>query len=152
MEKWGNPDNNITEIDWRWLVKFFIYSAAYIILLIALSVIFPGCARYPQVIVHKYDDYAVNYQTIYGSAWDDPTLVIFKNDSYRKVRIEIDGQKPIILNSYSATANLYFGIGEHQVRLVIEKPTAAHGTWEVIRFLKISIQPWNRSQIISFSE
>jgi hypothetical protein len=73
---------------------------------------------------------------IYNSSWDDPVLVIFKNDSYRKVIIEIDGQKPIILRAYGATADLCLGVGERRARLVIEKPTATHGIWEVINFLK----------------
>jgi len=121
----------------------------------------------PSVIVHKYNYQAqppalapgappslpdkapgiVDYQTIYGSAWDDPTLVIFKNDSYRKIRIGIDGQRPIVLAPYGATADLHLGVGEHRARLIIEKPTAAHGAFEVIRFLPISIRPEGQAQI-----
>lgn len=120
----------------------------------------------PDVIIHKYDYQArppalapgtppgtpiappvVDYSTIYSSAFDDPSLVIFKNDSYRKVRIEIDAQKPILLDPYGATANLHLGPGEHKVKIVIEKPTIAHGTWEVTRFFTIYISPERRSQI-----
>jgi len=90
---------------------------------------------------------AADYPTIYGSSWDDPTLVIFKNNSYRKTKIEINGQKPIVLEPYGATANLHLDIGEHPVRLTIEKPTASHGTWEVVRFFPIYIRPEGRSQI-----
>jgi len=118
------------------------------------------------VIVHKYDyqvrppalapgtpptppwmPSAVDYKTVYESSWDDPTLVIFKNDSYRKVRVEIDGHQPIVLAPYGATTDLHLGMGEHRVRITIEKPTAAHGTWELVRFFPISIRPEGRSQI-----
>lgn len=125
-----------------------------------------------QVIVHKYDYQArplalapgtppsppsagpppVDYQTIYESAWDDPTLVIFKNDSYRKVKVVIDGQKPIILTSYGATADLHLGMGEHRIRITVEKQTVAHGTWEVVRLMQISIRPENRSQVFHIYE
>jgi len=121
----------------------------------------------PSVIVHQYSYQAqppalapgtpptppwsglppVDYPTIYSSSWDDPSLIIFKNDSYRKIRIEIDGQRPIVLAPYGATTDLHFEVGEHRARLIIEKPTAAHGTWEVVRFFPISIRPEGRSQI-----
>ncbi|MDP3015400.1 MAG: hypothetical protein Q8N28_03280 [bacterium] len=121
----------------------------------------------PLVIIHKYDYQAqpqptppgapplppgygpppIDYQTIYQSAWDNFTLVIFKNDSYRRVRIEIAGQKPIVLAAYGATADLHFGVGEHRVRVIIEKPTASHSIWEIVRFFKIYIRPEGRSQI-----
>jgi hypothetical protein len=123
--------------------------------------------RIAEIIVHKYDYQArpapslpgtpptpptvppaADYQTIYKSSWDDPTLVIFKNDSYRKVRIEINNQKPIVLKPYGATSNLHLGLGELRVKIVIEKPTAAHGVWEITRFFTIRIQPEGRSQII----
>ena len=121
----------------------------------------------PSVIIHKYDYQAqppalapgtppsppwmtsvVDYPTIYSSSWDDPTLVVFKNDSYRKVRIEIDGQRPIVLSPYGATSDIHLGLGEHRVRLTIEKPTRAHGTLEVVKFFKIRISPCSRSRII----
>lgn len=119
----------------------------------------------PSVIVHKYDYQVkplalatgtppnlgtappVDYQTTYESAWNDPTLVIFKNDSYRRVRIEINGRRPIILEAYGATADLHLGIGEHRVRVTIEKPTATQGALELVRFFSIFIRPESRSQI-----
>lgn len=124
-------------------------------------------SQVPSVIVHRYDYQAqppalapstppsppttgpspINYQTIYQSAWNDPSLVIFKNDSYRKVRIKIDGQKTVVLEPYGATSDLHLGIGDHPVRITIEKPTAAHSTWEVIQFFSIYIRPEGRSQI-----
>lgn len=130
-----------------------------------------GCATtgMPGVVVHKYDyqakppagqapgappsppssqPAAVDYQTIYGSAFDDPSLVIFKNDSYRKVKIDIGGQKkPIVLEPYGATTNLYLGLGSHSVRVIIEKPTAVHGTWRVVQFFTIYIRPEGKAQI-----
>lgn len=89
----------------------------------------------------------VDYPTIYSSAWDDPSLVIFKNESYRRVKVQIDKQKPITLEPYGATTDLHLNIGEHNVRVAIEKPTAAHGIWEDVRFFPIHISPAGRSQI-----
>lgn len=63
------------------------------------------------------------------------------------MRIEIDDKKPIVLTAYGATANLHLGVGEHQVRQIIEKPTQAHGTLEVIKLFTIHIRPEGRSQI-----
>lgn len=127
-----------------------------------------GCSsQAPTVVVHWYDYQAkppalapgtppapptalepVNYQTVYDSGWDDPTLVIFRNDSYRKVRIEINGQQPIVLEARGITPDLHFGLGEHRVRIVTEKPTAAHGIMEVVRFCTVYIRPEGRSQIV----
>lgn len=91
----------------------------------------------------------VPYPTIYQSAWDDPTLVVFTNQSARTIRITIDDQQEIKLAGYQATADLHLGVGEHRVRLVVEKPTAAFGTLEVVRFPPpILIRPEGRSQII----
>lgn len=123
-----------------------------------------GSGGVPDVIIHKYDYQArppalapgtppgpptappaVDYSTIYSSSFDDPSLVVFKNDSYRKVKIEINDQKPIVLDPYGATANLHLGLGKHKVKIVIEKPTTAHGTWEVTRFFTIYISPEGRS-------
>jgi len=150
---------------------------ACIAVLIAISVtllVVSGCAWTPQkptVVVHKYDyqtrppalSYgtpplppwmppAVDYQTIYESSWDDPTLVIFKNGSYFNVRIEVDEKKPMTLVAYGATANLHLGVGEHKVRQTTKKPTQAHGTLEVIKFFTIYIRPEGRSQIIHVYE
>ena len=119
----------------------------------------------PNIIVHKYDYTAkpqptppgtpptppwmppiVDYPTIYNSSWDDPSLVVFKNESYRRARIQIDRQKPIVLEPYGATSDLYLGIGEHRVRFTVEKPTAVHGTWEMIQDFTIRISPEDRSQ------
>lgn len=124
-----------------------------------------GSGGTPDIIIHQYNYQAkpqiaptetpsslnmpapVDYPTIYGSAWDDPSLVIFKNESYRRVKVQIDKQKPIVLESYSATADLHLDRGEHNIRIAIEKPTAAHGIWEEIQFLTIHISPSGRSQI-----
>lgn len=143
------------------------------IALSCLAIVFlAGCATSTPAIVHRYD-YAKppaglapgtppnppntqpagsNYQTIYGSSFDDPSLVIFKNDSYRTVKIDISGsgQKgPIILEAYQTTSDLHLGLGDHQVRILVEKPTAAHGTWQVVHFFTISIRPEGKSQIFS---
>lgn len=130
-----------------------------------------GCATNggaPGVLIHQYSYQAqppalppgtpppppvpqpalVPYETVYESAWDDPSLVIFRNDSYRKVRIEIDGKPPIVLDAYGITADLHLGIGEHRAKVNVEKPTAAHGTWEVVRLFSIFINPEGRSQVI----
>lgn len=124
-----------------------------------------GVGGTPNIIIYQYNYQAkpqvappgtplsttapapVDYQTIYGSSWDDPSLVIFKNESYRRIKIQIDKQKPIALEPYGATADIHLGRGEHNVRIAIEKPTAAHGIWEEIQFLTINISPSGRSQI-----
>lgn len=145
-------------------------------LFLALFLLY-GCAdmdswvQTPSVVVHRYDYQAqppalapgtppsppdkapeiVDYRTVYlessGSDWGDPTLVVFKNESYRGMRFSIDGQPEIKLAGYQPTVDIHLPIGEHRVRLVIEKPTAAHGTLEVIRFFPISIRPESRAQI-----
>lgn len=146
-----NPNNDIIEIDWRWLVKSFIYGAAYIILLIALALVFTGCAAQgPQIIVHKYD-YSRELISPYGSTFDDPALVVFKNESYYRARIEILKQKPIILEPYTATSDILLPFGNHRVRVVIEKPTNAPGAGgkvDIQKFLNIHVRPEGRSQII----
>lgn len=124
-----------------------------------------GSGQAPSVIIHKYEYQTqpappgapppppaappgVNYPTVYPSAFDDPTLVIFQNRTYWTVRIEIDGNPPIRLAGYQASANLYLGPGDHRVRAVIEKPTQVHGTLEVVRIFQIQIRPEGRSQIV----
>lgn len=124
-----------------------------------------GTGGTPDIIVYQYNYQAkpqttsqgtmlspgmpppVDYPTIYNSAWDDPSLVIFKNESYRRVKIQIDKQRPITLEPYGATADLHLDRGEHNIRIAIEKPTAAHGIWEEIQFLTVYIRPDGRSQI-----
>ncbi len=122
----------------------------------------------PNVIVHKYDYTAkpqptppgtsptppqmqppIDYLTIYGSTWDDPSLVVFKNESYWRVKVQINRQKPIVLEPYGATSDLHLGVGEHRIRLTVEKPTTAHGTWEIISDFPIQISPRGRSQIFN---
>lgn len=141
------------------------------IALSCLAIVFlAGCATSMPVIAHKYDystppaglapgtppsppntqPAGANYQKIHGSSFDDPSLVIFKNDSYRTVKIDISGsgQKgPITLEAYQATSNIHLGLGDHPVRIIIERPTAAHGTWQVVQFLTIRIRPEGKSQI-----
>jgi len=148
--------------------KFLVF--IFLVLVFGLM----GCVSYdvPSVIVHKYDYQAqppalspgtppspptkegpaiVNYRTVYqessGSDWGDPTLMVFKNESYRVMRLSINGQPEIKLAGYQATADIHLPLGEHRVKVVTEKPTRAHGTLEVIRFLLISVRPEGRSQI-----
>ena len=90
------------------------------------------------------------YPTVYGSAWDDPTLVVIRNDSSSFVRIKIDGSKEEIrLAPYQATADLHLDVGEHRLRITVERPTAAFGTKTVERIQNIIIRPDGRSQIVS---
>ncbi len=128
-----------------------------------------GGYQAPSVIIHQYNYQAqpqptspgtpplpptsslgpppIDYQTIYRSAGDDPTLVIFSNQSYRTVRLQIDGQEPEIkLASYQATVDLHFTPGEHRVRQIIEKLTAV-GILELVRFFNVNIRLEGRSQI-----
>lgn len=136
--------------------------------ILGLGIWAPDDWGYPSIVVHQYNYSAMpittpagtlpnlstagppmaGYQTIYGSAWDDPTLVVFKNNSYFRKRIAIDGQRPIILEPYGVTPNMHFGVGRHQVRVVTEKPTRAHGTLEAVRVFSFSVRPEGRSQII----
>jgi len=136
--------------------------------ILGLGIWAPDNWSYPSVIVHRYDYSAVpittpagtlpnlstggppmvGYQTIYGSAWDDPTLIVFKNNSYFRKRIAVDGQQPIILEPYGVIPNMHFGVGRHQVRVITEKPTRAHGTLEAVRVFSFSVRPEGRSQII----
>ena len=52
-----------------------------------------------------------------------------------------------LVRQYQATSDLHLGLGDHQVRVLIEKPTAAHSTWIVDQFFTISIRPEGKSQI-----
>ena len=151
-----------------------ILCGAGMIVLLGFMSLFFGCAGYgkmPDIIVYKYDYQAkppalspgtmplpgppplADYQTVYDSSFDDPSLVIFKNDSYRKVRIWIDkGKQPIILEPYGATSDLHLGVGEHLVRVAIEKPTAVHGIWTVNQEFTVYVHPEGEAQIFHIYE
>lgn len=123
--------------------------------------------RVPDIIIHRYDytvkppptppgapptpptaiPPAADYQTIYSSVYDDPSLVIFNNKSYRNIKITIDGQSPIRLEPYRSTSNLHLGQGDHRTVIEIERPTAAHGIWTTTRSFTIRVRPEGRSQI-----
>lgn len=91
-----------------------------------------------------------SYPTVYKSAWDDPTLVVIRNDSSSFVRIKIDGSKEEIrLAPYQATVDLHLDVGEHRLRITVERPTAVFGTKTVERIQNIVIRPDSRSQIVS---
>lgn len=156
----------------KWKIIFFVVGfSLFYLFLIWLCIANLGCAGPggPSTIINQYE-YAlpaptpsvmslnpnfdpnaplspVDYQTIYASSFDDPTLVVFNNKSYRKVKIIIDSQKPIELTAYQTTADLHLGVGEHRAKIVLEKPTQAHGTLEVIREFRVEIRPEGRSQI-----
>jgi len=129
----------------------------------------------PSVIIHK-DDYqaqppglaygtppspptagppAVDYKTMYESAWDDPTLVVFVNQSYRVIRLQIGDEPEIRLEPYQATVNLHLAPGEYNIRKTVEKPTRlkvdgknANAVFDWLTFLKIYVRLDGRSQII----
>ena len=132
-----------------------------------------GWSQVPSVVVHRYDYQAqppalspgtppspptedgpaiVDYRTVYqessGSNWNDPTLVVFKNEGYLAKRLSIDGQPEIRLAGYQATADIHLAVGGHRVRVVVEKPTRAHGTLEVVRFIPISVRPEGWAKVI----
>jgi hypothetical protein len=108
----------------------------------------PGTPPTPPDKVPEIVDYQTVYPELSGSDWGDPTLVVFKNESYRTIRLYVDGRPDKIpLMGYQATADIHLPVGEHRVRMVIEKPTRAHDTLEVVRFFTISIRPEGRSQI-----
>ncbi len=135
------------------------------------ALVLAGCRYAPDIVVHQYGYVAeppsarpgtppappeapvpASYPTVYPSAWDDPTLVVAVNQSARRVRLNIDNQPEIVLAPYQATDDLHLGVGEHRVRVVIEKPTAASGILEVIRFLTFRIHPEGRSQIVYIND
>ena len=92
----------------------------------------------------------VSYKTVYPSKWDDPTLVVIRNDSSSFVRIKIDDSKEEIrLAPYQATVDLHLDVGEHRLRITVERPTAVFGTKTVERIQNIIIRPDSRSQIVS---
>lgn len=92
----------------------------------------------------------VSYKTVYPSKWDDPTLIVIQNQSPRFVRVKIDGAKEEIrLAPYQPTTDLNFDVGEHRLRVIIEKPTASFGIKTTERIIPVVIRPDGRSQIIS---
>lgn len=118
--------------------------------LMILFLFLSGCAgEMPQVVIYKYDYRTKpNYhQTVYDSGFDDPSLVVFKNNSYRKVKVEVDGKKAIILEPYGDTPDIHLNIGKHRIKISIQKPTAVFGIWETTRRFTIHIHPEGRSQI-----
>lgn len=95
----------------------------------------------------------VSYQTVYPSKWDDPTLVVIQNQSSRFVRVKIDAAKEEIrLAPYQATADLHLDVGEHRLRMTIERPTANFGVKTLERFVSLIVRPDSRSQIIQIYE
>lgn len=127
------------------------------------------------VIVHKYDYQVqppslapdvppsppisagpppVDYKTIYESAWDDPTLVIFVNRSYRVIKIQIGDESEIKLAPYQATTNLHLTPGEYLIRKTVEKTVklGAGAIFDWVTFFKINVTLDNRSQIFYLNE
>jgi hypothetical protein len=89
---------------------------------------------------------------VYGVGQDDPSLVIFRHRTNRRVRIEMDGDPPIVVEPRGVSKNVHLGLGEHGVRVIVEKPTAYHGVWEVVRFWTIVIRPEGGRQIFEIVE
>ncbi|MDO8664685.1 MAG: hypothetical protein Q7K44_04045 [Candidatus Liptonbacteria bacterium] len=91
----------------------------------------------------------ISYKTVYSSKWDDPTLVVIQNQSARFVRVKIDdAEEEIRLSPYQATTDLGFDVGEHRLRVTIEKPTAAFGMKTVERLVSFIVRPDSRSQLV----
>lgn len=126
-------------------MKILVLVVSYGLLIAGLA----GCATsgVPEVIVRHYDYRVKPPETPYESTFDDPSLVVFKSQTYRRIRIEINGQTPITIEAYDASPNIHLRIGDYPVRVIIEKPTAVHGTWQVIQFFTIHIRPEGRAQI-----
>ena len=149
-------------------MKKFIISCPLLILFLA------GCVTTnTPVIVHRYDysippaglspgtppspphtrSAAPNRQKIYESSFDNSSLVIFKNDSYQKVKIDIDGgrhkkpKKPIVLEAYQATPDLRFDEGSYKVRILIERLVADKSVWRLAHRFTFQIRPEGRTQI-----
>jgi len=125
----------------------------------------------PSIIVHQYDYQAqsqatppgtpptppttnsspsVDYKTNYETAFDDPTLVIFANQSYRVIRIRIGDEPEIRLGPYRATTNLHLAPGEYNIRKTVEKPVklGQGAIFDWVTFLRISVTLNGHSQII----
>lgn len=92
----------------------------------------------------------VDYPTVYQSAFDDPTLVIFKNDSFRKVKIEIDGNAPISLDPYGATTDLHLNFGPHRAKITTIKNTY-FGEKEMVVYRNFRVDLYGRSQIFTLT-
>ncbi len=130
----------------------------------------------PLIIIHKYDYQAqptpaapgtpplppnasvppppVAYKTVYEGTFDDPTLVVFVNQSYRVVRIQIGDEPEIKLGPYQATANLHLAPGEYNIRKTVEKPVrlGQGAVFDWVTFSKLNVTLNGRSQVIYLSE
>lgn len=96
---------------------------------------------------------APSYPTVYPSKWDDPTLVVIQNQSARFVRVKIDDSKEEIrLSPYQTTADINLDVGEHRLRVTVEKPTAAFGMKTVEHITSFTVRPNGRSQVIQIND
>lgn len=93
---------------------------------------------------------AVPAESIYASRpFDDPTLVIIRNSSFRTTfAIKIDQGSLFELEPGEVSSNLYLGVGDHTMR--VSGTNLSHlGQLKVPeRIMMITVRPEGRSQII----
>lgn len=97
----------------------------------------------------------VLYQTLYPTRpFSDPTLVVFRNGSERAMlRLSIDGnQEEIVLQPGEATPDIHLDIGDHNVRVRAEVPTALGMRRAPDQFLVFRIHPRGTAQIVYLYE
>lgn len=149
-------------------------------LVIVMAFILSGCALVeptPQVKVYQYSYQAVppteqagipvkppgppqpvSYETMFPQRpFDDPTLVIFVNGSDRAtLRLTVNEQKErreIVLRPGEVTANIHLDVGDHQVRVRGEVPTAFGPRATREQVITIRVDPGRgRAQIIYLRE
>jgi len=98
---------------------------------------------------------SVNYKTIYESSFDDPTMVVFVNRSWRPMRVQIDDEPEFPLGPYQATTNIHLPPGEHLIRKTVERPTKLGGAifdWVTFTRININIALNGRSQVIYLND
>ncbi len=150
--------------------------AITIVLLLAVGLLFflafVGCVgQAPQVIIYKYD-YRVkppalapgesppppgippvaDYPTKYPGQFEDPSLVIFRNNlSSLPVWFRIDKGPEFKLEPDEITADKHFGRGKHIVRVKIKIPTGLGEIWEKNETYSFTIETDSCSREIGVS-
>ena len=113
-------------------------------------VLLAGCAttEIPQLIVKEYRSQIkptgppiqeIRPDNPFYSASGDPSLVTFISTTDRKLRVRVDNKKEfILLLGESKCFSFPVPIGphdieKHTVRVIVERPTRHHGSWDTAR-------------------